>query len=189
MRKIIPALVAIAALAVPATSMAGTPGNVNCTDNSLAGKQIASNVTVPAGAHCDLSWATVAAGKNVTVNGSLTTYGTTHFGGNLTVNPGGSFAAANWGDTIDGNMSITDPATYSYNGFWGNYSRNEVKGNLTYTITGAANYPDYQAPLRYFGSGTRVDGNFTYSDQGVGFPGHLDTGGLNVLGTSSITQR
>jgi hypothetical protein len=191
MRKIIPALVAIAALAVPATSLASNPGNgsVKCTDSSLAGTTINSNVTVPAGAHCDLSWADVKG--NVSISGDVTNYGATHYEGNVTVNPGGSFAAANWGITIDKSLTITDPRTYSYNGFWGNQggTTNEIKGDVTYTITSAANYPNYQSPLLYFGGGTKVDGNFTYSDQGVGFPGHLDTGGLTVLGTQSITQR
>jgi hypothetical protein len=61
--------------------------------------------------------------------------------------PGGSFQAANWGVTIDGNLSITDPAANSGNGFWGDYSPNLVKGNLSYTITpaAAAAYPQYQS--------------------------------------------
>ena len=186
-KRIIPVLVVGAALVVPAASMAGGTGSTTCTDNSLAGKTITTNVTVPAGAHCDLSWADIQG--NVSVSGGLTTFGVTHFEGNVTVNPGGSFAAANWGVTIDKNLSITDPATYSYNGFWGNQGRttNLVKGNVTYTITSATQYPDYQSPLLYFGGGTTVGKNFIYSDRGTGFKGHLDTGGLIVSGTSNIS--
>src|SRR5262245_20843963 len=44
------AVVAGSALAAPAS------GSTTCTDNTLAGKTITSNVTVPAGARCDLSW-------------------------------------------------------------------------------------------------------------------------------------
>ena len=164
-KRVIPVLVAAAALVVPAASMAapGATGSTACTDNSLAGTTIKTNVTVPAGARCDLSWADVQG--NVSVNGSLVTYGITHFAKNVAVNPGGSFAAANWGVTIDGNLSITDPAANSGNGFWGDYSGNMVKGNLSYTITptAAAAYPEYQWPYLYFGGPTAVNGSVTYS--------------------------
>src|SRR5262249_3149521 len=132
-KRILPLVIAAAALAVPTTSMAAG-GNTTCTDNSLAGKTISTNVTVPAGASCALTWAHVHAGNNVTVYGDLVTFGITHFAKNVTVMPGGSFAAANWGVTIDGNLSITDPAANSGNGFWGDYSKNSVKGNVSYTI-------------------------------------------------------
>jgi hypothetical protein len=174
----VPVVATLAALAVPSLASAAAP--TTCTDNSLAGTTINNAVFVPAGATCDLSWANVATGYNVTVSGNLVTYGKTHFGKNVIVNPGGSFAASNWGDTIDGNLSITDPATYSYNGFWGNYSPNVVHGNVDYKITSAMAYPMYQSPLLYFGGGVQVDGNFSYSDLGTGFPGHLDTGGLTA---------
>jgi hypothetical protein len=186
MRKsLIAAAVAAASLAVPALASAQV-GNTPCTDSSLAGTTVTSNITVPAGATCDLSWADLQ--KNVEVYGSLVTFGQTHFEGNVTVHPGGSFAAANWGVTIDKNLQFTDPATYSYNGFWGNYSANVVKGSITYTLDANANYPMYQSPLLYFGGGVTA-GSFTYSDTSVGFPGHLDTGGLHVTGASSITTR
>jgi hypothetical protein len=176
----------IFAFAGSAIAAPGATGNVNCTDNSLAGKVINSNVTVPAGATCDLSWSDIKG--NVSIAGTLTTYGMTTFEKNVSV-VGGSFGAANWGVTIDGNLSFLNPATYSYNGFWGNQggSTNLVKGNLSYTITSDTVYPMYQSPLLYFGGGTTVDGNFSYSDQGTGFPGHLDQGGLNVLGQTSIS--
>jgi hypothetical protein len=45
----------------------------------------------------------------------------------------------------------------------------------------------YQSPLLYFGGGTNVQGSFTHSDQGTGFPGHLDQGGLQVSGAKSIS--
>jgi len=173
---------------------ANAPGSVSCSGNSLAGTTIASNVNVPAGATCDLSWSDVKG--NVSVSGSLINYGATTFEKNVAVNPGGSFIASNWGVTISGNLSYLNPATYSYNGFFGNYGfgpgdayghYNVVKGNLTYTITSDTAYPDYQSPLLYFGGGTTVGGNFTYSDHGIGFPGHLDQGGLKVVGSTNIS--
>jgi hypothetical protein len=174
-RKLIMAGVAVAALAVPTAALAQGGGNVTCTDNSLAGTTVNSNVTVPAGAHCDLSWATVTG--NVNVAGSLTTFGQTHFEGNVIVN-GGSFAGANWGVTIDKNLQFTDPATYSYNGFWGDYSPNVVKGQITYTITSATNYPPSQAPVLYFHDTTA--GGFSYSDNGLGQHRAPDTRGLSI---------
>jgi hypothetical protein len=175
-----------AIFAFAGNAMAAGGGSYTCTDSSKAGQTINSNVTVPAGANCDLSWSTV--NGNVSVAGSLTTYGITTFNGNVSVT-GGSFAAANWGVTINGNLSFTNPATYSYNGFWGNQggTSNLVTGNLTYTITNAVAYPDYQSPLLYFGGGTRVNGSFNYTDQGTGFKGHLDQGGLTVGKTTTIT--
>src|SRR5262245_51293622 len=78
------------------------PTPIPCT-SSMAGTVINKNIDVPAGTTCDLSWATI--NGNVTVEGALTTYGITTFNGNVTVN-GGSFAAANWGVTINGNLSF-----------------------------------------------------------------------------------
>jgi hypothetical protein len=179
-RIILAAVVAAASLMVPAASMAaGATGSTSCTGD-MSGQTIATNVTVPSGARCDLSWSDIKG--NVSVAGSLVTFGKTHFERNVSV-VGGSFAASNWGVTIDGNLSFLNPAVYSYNGFWGNYSPNEVKGNLNYTITSDTTYPQYQSPLLYFGGGTQVDGSFTYSTGGVG---HLDTGGLHVNGSTSI---
>jgi hypothetical protein len=149
----------------------------------MSNQTISTNVNVPAGATCKLSGSDVKG--NVSVQGTLVTFGTTTFEKNVSVT-GGSFAAANWGVTIDGNLSFVNPAAYSYNGFWGNYSANEVKGNLSYAIESSTAYPCYQSPLLYFGGGTKVDGNFNYSDQGTGFAGHLDQGGLNVLRTKTI---
>ena len=185
MRKLIMSIAFLAMLAVPAVAMAApAPGSTTCMDGSLQGRTISTNVTVPAGATCNLSWSDVKG--NVTVNGSLVTYGTTEFEKNVSV-VGGSFAAANWGVTIDGNLSFLNPAVYSYNGFWGNQggSSNLVKGNLTYTITSDTVYPDYQSPLLYLGGGTTVNGSFNYSDQGSGFAGHLDRTGLTVLNQHS----
>jgi len=186
MKRLIALLAVLAATsAIVAGSALAGGGSVTCTDNNMAGKTINSNVTVPAGANCDLSWSTV--NGNVSVAGKLTTFGITHFTKNVSV-VGGSFAAANWGVTIDGNLSFLNPAVYSYNGFWGNQggTSNLVKGNLTYSITSDTVYPDYQSPLLYFGGGTTVNGNFTYSDLGTGFPGHLDKGGLTVLGGNNV---
>jgi len=180
MRKLIMGIAVVAMFAIPSIATAApATGSTTCTDSSdLQGKVIPGNVTVPAGATCNLSWSDIKG--NVAVNGRLVTYGQTHFEKNVGVT-GGSFAAANWGVTIDGNLSFLNPAVYSYNGFWGDYSPNVVKGNLTYTITSDTVYPDYQSPLLYFGGGTTVNGSFNYSDQGSGFAGHLDTGGLKVL--------
>jgi hypothetical protein len=184
MRKLIMGIAVVAMFAVPAVAMAApATGSTTCTDSSnLQGQTINSNVTIPAGATCNLSWSDIKG--NVTVNGRLVTYGITHFEKNISVN-GGSFAAANWGVTIDGNLSFLNPAVYSYNGFWGDYSPNVVKGNLSYTITSDTVYPDYQSPLLYFGGGVTVNGNFNYSDQGSGFPGHLDKGGLTAANLPS----
>jgi hypothetical protein len=184
---IVAAVFGAALLALAGVATAAPNAGVICTDNSLAGQTVMTNVTVPANSTCDLSWADVHG--NVTVNGSLVTYGITHFGGNVQVNQGGSFAASNWGVTIDGNLSFLNPATYSYNGFWGNQggTSNLVKGNINYTITSGMQYPMYQSPLLYFGGGTHVNGNLNYSDQGTGFPGHLDTGGLTVGGHINVS--
>jgi hypothetical protein len=169
------------AVAAPPAGAAAT-GSTTCTSNDLAGKTISTNVNVPAGARCDLSWSDVKG--NVSVQGTLVTFGATHFEKNVSVT-GGSFAAANWGVTIDGNLSFVNPAVYSYNGFWGDYSPNVVKGNLSYNIDSTTVYPCYQSPLLYFGGPTTVN-NFNYSDLGTGFAGHLDQGGLTVLGSKTI---
>jgi hypothetical protein len=179
------AAVSLVSLAVPALSSAAV-GNTNCTGDGTMSGTVTSNVTVPAGATCVLYGADLQ--KNIDVYGALKTFGPIHFEGNINVHPGGSFAAANWGVTIDKDLAFTDPATYSYNGFWGNYSPNIVKGSITYTLDANANYPMYQSPLLYFGGGVKA-GSFTYTDQSVGFPGHLDTGGLNITGATSITTR
>jgi hypothetical protein len=152
-----------AIFAFAGNAMAAGGGNVTCTDNSLAGTVVTSNVTVPAGARCDLSWADVQG--NVTSSGAVVTYGITHFEKNVTISAGGSFAASNWGVTIDGNLSITDPAANSGNGFWGDYSPNTVKGMINYTITptAAAAYPQYQWPYLYFGGPTTVTKGVAYS--------------------------
>src|SRR5262245_22644133 len=161
--SIIAALLGSLVFAGVAAASPSPCGSTTSTDKNLAGKTITTNSTVPAGARCDLSWSDVQG--NVNVNGNLVTFGITHFGKNVTVMPGGSFAAANWGVTIDGNLSITDPAANSANGFWGDYTGNTVKGNVSYTITpgAAAAYPQYQWPYLYFGGPTTVNGNVSYS--------------------------
>src|SRR5262249_21728977 len=89
-KHIIPVFVPAAAVSVPAVSLAApAPGSTICTDNSLAGQKVTTNVTVPAGARCDLSWADVQG--NVAVSGDLVTFGQTHFAKNVSVT-GGSFA-------------------------------------------------------------------------------------------------
>jgi hypothetical protein len=121
------------------------------------------------------------------VEGSLVAFGGT-FDASVSVF-GGSFQGVNNGVTILGNLSFLNPAVYSYNGFWGNQfgTTNSVNGSISYTIDSTTAYPMYQSPLLYFGGGTNVHGNFTYSDQGTGFQGHLDTGGLVVNGHQTIS--
>jgi hypothetical protein len=60
--RIIPLVVAAAALAVPAVSMAAPSpgGSTTCANTSLRGT-IKTNITVPAGARCDLTGADVQA--------------------------------------------------------------------------------------------------------------------------------
>jgi hypothetical protein len=162
------------------------PTPVYCSDSNLQGTTINKQVVVPANTTCDLSGATVNGG--VTVYGTLWTHYMTTFNGNVNVMPNGQFYAVNWGDTINGSLSFTDPATYSYNGFFGNYSPTLITGQLNYTITNATNYPPSQAPMLYFGGGVTVNGNFTFSDQGQGQHRVLDQGGLTVLGHTTISS-
>jgi hypothetical protein len=176
MRKIpIAATMAAVSLAVP--SLASAAGNTPCTGGNLAGTVVNSNVTVPVGAPCDLGWADVKG--NVDVYRAVSNFGATHFEGNVTVHPGGSFAASNWGVTIDKNLSWTDPATYSYNGRWGDYSPNVIKGQINYTVTSATNCPIYQAPVLYFNDTTAA--GFNFSDQGLGQHRAPATDGLNIV--------
>ena len=184
---VVPAALAASLLGSTAAGAATNPnptatGTTTCTSDGLSPSVITTNLNVPAGATCRLYGNEVKG--NVTVQGSLVAFGAT-FDRNVSVT-GGSFSGSNWGVTIKGNLSFVDPATYSYNGFWGNYSHNTVDGNVSYVIDNSTAYPCYQSPLLYFGGGTTVNGNFTYSDQGTGFAGHLDQGGLNVLGSNSV---
>ena len=183
----VPAALAASLLGTTAASAAANPnpagtGMTTCTGDLPSGSVITTNLNVPAGASCRLFGNEVKG--NVSVQGSLVAFGAT-FDRNVSVT-GGSFAGENWGVTVKGNLSFVDPATYSYNGFWGNYSHNTVDGNLSYVIDSSTAYPCYQSPLLYFGGGTNVNGSFNYSDQGTGFAGHLDQGGLHVVGSQSI---
>jgi hypothetical protein len=203
MRKsLIAALVAAVSLAAPALSSAQV-GNTNCTGNGTMYGTVTSNVTVPAGATCVLYGATLQ--KNIDVYGTLKTFGPIHFMGNVNVHPGGSFAASNWPVTIDKDLSITDPAANSGNGFWGSYTPddqsqdhpwlhlNEVKGSIIYTID--QNYPLYQSPYLDFAGGVKVDGDFTYNTGGrmTQSPGDgliaapVAMGNLITLGTTTIS--
>ena len=189
----VPAALAASLLGTTAASAATNPnananpattGTTTCAGDIPSGSVITTNLNVPAGATCRLSGNEVKG--NVTVQGSLVAFGAT-FDRNVSVT-GGSFAGENWGVTIKGNLSFVDPATYSYNGFWGNQggTTSTVEGNLSYVIDSSTAYPCYQSPLLYFGGGTTVNGSFNYSDQGTGFAGHLDQGGLTVKGSKSI---
>ena len=184
---VVPAALAASLLGSTAAGAATNPnptatGTTTCTSDGLSPSVITTNLNVPAGASCRLFGNEVKG--NVSVQGSLVAFGAT-FDRNVSVT-GGSFAGENWGVTVKGNLSFVDPATYSYNGFWGNYSHNTVDGNLSYVIDSSTAYPCYQSPLLYFGGGTNVNGSFNYSDQGTGFAGHLDQGGLTVGGSQSI---
>ena len=185
----VPAALAAALLGTTAASAAanpnaGTNGTTTCTTDGLSPSVITTNLNVPAGATCRLYGNEVKG--NVSVQGTLVAFGAT-FDRNVSVT-GGSFSGVNNGVTIKGNLSFVDPATYSYNGFWGNQggTTNTVDGNVSYVIDSNTAYPCYQSPLLYFGGGTTVNGSFSYSDQGTGFAGHLDQGGLNVLGSNSV---
>jgi hypothetical protein len=179
-----------AIFAFAGSAVAAPPPPTPCTDNSYASKTTTKNFDVPAGATCDLSWATI--NGNVTVEGSLVTFGTTTFNGNVTVT-GGSFDASNWGVKINGNLIITDPAESTQSGFYGNQggTSSEITGNLTYTIT--HDYPQYHQPSLYFGGGTKIDGNFTYNTGGrIGPPGWgyitaPDPTGLTVVKNTYIS--
>ena len=185
----VPAALAASLLGTTAASAAanpnaGTNGTTTCTTDGLSPSVITTNLNVPAGATCRLYGNEVKG--NVSVQGSLVAFGAT-FDRNVSVT-GGSFAGENWGVTIKGNLSFVDPATYSYNGFWGNQggTTSTVDGNMSYVIDSRTASPCYQSPLLYFGGGTTVNGSFNYSDQGTGFAGHLDQTGLHVVGSKSI---
>jgi hypothetical protein len=185
--SIIAALLGALVFAGVAAAAPSPGGSTTCTDNSLAGKTITTNVTVPAGARCDLSWSEVQG--NVNVNGNLVTYGITHFAKNVNVMPGGSFAAANWGVTIDQNLNITDPGANSGNGFWGDYSPNLVRGTVNYTITpdAAAAYPQYQWPYLYFGGPTTVSKGVNYSVGSLLSVRPFNQGNATITGGTSIS--
>jgi hypothetical protein len=183
MRRLLLASVAIvAAFVIPSSATAATT-STTCTGN-LSSRTITTNVTVPAGTTCNLSWSDIKG--NVSIAGSVVTYGITTFEKNVSV-VGGSFVSVNHGATIDGNLSFLDPAANSQSGFWPpeDATINLVKGNLSYTIDSNVSYPCYQWPALYLGSVT-VDGNFNYT--GYTFSSHLDTSGLTLLGSESVTS-
>ena len=184
---VVPAALAASLLGSTAAGAATNPnptatGTTTCTSDGLSPSVITTNLNVPAGATCRLYGNEVKG--NVSVQGSLVAFGAT-FDRNVSVT-GGSFAGANWGVTIKGNLSFVDPATYSYNGFWGNQggTTSTVDGNMSYVIDSSTAYPCYQSPLLYFGGGTTVNGSFSYSDQGTGFAGHLTRVGSPLMGAS-----
>jgi hypothetical protein len=193
---------ALGAIFAFAGNAMAAPGSYTCTDNSRVGQTINSNVTVPAGNTCDLSWATI--NGNVSVSGFLKTAGVTTYNGNVTVQSGGHFKASNTVVTINGNLSFVNPDTGSDNGFWGDIrydssgnavpARNVVTGNVTYTITSDQVYPQYNAPYLYFGGPTTINKNFTYStggrisyEPGSGGIYAPNTSNLIVVGSTSIS--
>jgi hypothetical protein len=173
---------------VASASASAVTGTTSCNSDVQSPPVITTNLDVPAGATCRLFGTEVKG--NVSVEGSLTAFGAL-LDQNVSVNPGGSFAQVNHPVTIRGNLSFLDPAANSQNGFWGDeygLAASTVKGNVSYVIDSNTIYPCYQSPLLYIGglTTTFVNGNFSYSDQGTGFPGHLDAGQLSVLGKMSV---
>jgi hypothetical protein len=168
MRRLITVATMAAALAVPSLASAAS-----------------SNITIPAGQTRDLSWQTIAG--NVDVYGTLKNYGQTHYMGNVTVHPGGTFQADNWGVTIDGNLTLQNPSGQS--GFWPPSSDpfgtpSLVKGNVTFTIDSTASYRCYDWPSFYV-HGLKVGKNFNYT--GYTFNNHLDADTSGVTGNTNIT--
>jgi hypothetical protein len=187
----------------PGSGSTKCPNAPQGTSSFKDGAVISANLNVPAGVDCRLG--SVEVQGNVSATGNLYTFGKTQFDKNVTVNPGGSFNGSNWPVTINGDLRITDPAAGSGNGFWGSYTNddqchdhpwmhlNEVKGSLIYTID--QNYPQYNSPYLYFGGGTKVDGDFTYSTGGrmtqspgdglIAAPAAVDS--LITLGNTTIS--
>jgi hypothetical protein len=157
------------ALAAPGTGATPCPNATLGHSSFPDGTVIPGTLTVAAGVDCRLGWVEVTGPTNVA--GNLLTFGPVHFHSGVTVTPGGSFVASNYGVTIDGNLSITDPAANSNNGFFGNQPINgvptysTVNGNVTYTVSpaAAAAYPQYQWPALYTGYRTVVTKNVNYS--------------------------
>ena len=112
MRKFVIVAASLAALAVPTVAIAapGATANTTCTGD-MSGQTINTNVTVPARAMCNLGWSDIKG--NVSIAGTVVRFGKTTFEKNVSV-VGGSFAAANWGVTINGNLSFVNPAVYSH---------------------------------------------------------------------------
>lgn len=167
-----------------------TQGNTSFPDGTV----IPGTLNVPAGVDCRLGWDEVLGNANV--NGNLYTFGPIHFHNQVNVYPGGSFMASNYGVTIDGNLTITDPAANSGNGFWGDQRINgvdptfsTVKGNVTYTITptAAAAYPQYQWPYLYTGVKTVVQKNVNYSVGALSSVRPWNQGAWEIAGSTNIS--
>jgi hypothetical protein len=138
---------------------------------------IKNNFVVPAGVTCYLSGSEVMG--NVTVNGVLNAWGDT-FDGNVSVSgPGSAFVQFNWGDTIHGNLSITGSDGNGFvNQFTNEYSNSVVDGNIYYT----GNFTNLKVE-NYNGHHLEVKGNVTYlNNVNDTYQGPADFSGLNVDG-------
>jgi hypothetical protein len=180
--RFILAATAIAALAVPASSMASNASYVTCnnaTQNDDAHETasmpavITNNLMVPDGGICRLHGNEVTGNITVGSGATLSTFGFTA-DRNVTVN-GGHFYASNWGGHIGGNLVISNSPDNGWiaNGFWNDYAPLTIGGYLSYTNSGK---------LYSQGQPTTVQGKLMYSGNSQPYPG-----GLTVLGSSTIS--
>jgi len=174
-------MVAVGASGALAGSPKG-PQTTTCTGDMVTAPST-PNVAVPAGQTCRmLFWGEITG--NVSVAGTLDTYGWVTIDGNVDVN-GGALTESNWPLDIKGNLSISNSAGQNgLNGFFGPYStkqwggpdRSEVHGNFSYTYNSAPLYVGY--------AGLKVDGNFDYSNNAK--PPVIDQSVFEVGGNSNI---
>ena len=189
MKKLMIAATMAAALAVPSLASAAPVSNTTCNnatadydwaETNVLPAKIVGNLTVPDGGLCRLHGNEITGNISVGKGATLHVFGMTA-DNNVSVD-GGSFVASNWGVTIGGNLSILNPAPYTQSGFWGNYSSNEVKGNVSFTLDGTVTFPDSGWPSLYAGGGVTVDKNLTYSVGGLSSVRPFDASGWNVIG-------
>jgi hypothetical protein len=178
-------LMGLAALAIPAGAALALPLAASATPLSPH-----YSLTIPNDGQRHYLMGTTFSG-NILVQGDLFVSAAT-INGNVTVANGGHIEFDNYGSTVNGNLTIVDPAANSQSGFWADLGGTSslVTGNVTYTIDSNASYPQYQSPLLYLYN-VHVNGNLDYSDFGPGFTGHLYNGAVvdghvNLLGTTPI---
>jgi hypothetical protein len=171
------ALPAAAAHAAPVPTTKTPTCPTGTTGDAPFSGTITTNLFVPAGTTCYMSGSEVMG--NVTVNGVLYAWGDT-FDGNVSVSGQGSaFVQFNWGDTIKGNLSITGSDGNGFvNQFTNEYSSSVVDGNLYYT----GNLTNLKVE-NYNGHALEVKGNLTYlNNQNLTYQGPPDFSGLVVDG-------